>query len=56
MGKRTEKKLCKRVKNDVLAEDLKEYKKRVVSPTHLCTKCGRVSNDKKLLCEPEKLD
>ena len=54
VGKLKEKKICKRVKDEV--EDLKEYRRLVKSPTHLCTKCGRVSNDKKLLCRPEKLD
>lgn len=56
MGKHKEKKICKLVKDDVLEEDLKEFKQLVVNPTHLCIKCGRVANDKKLLCEPEKLD
>jgi uncharacterized Zn finger protein len=53
MGK--EKKLCKQVKHEVLEEDLEAYKKLVTNPTHLCLKCGRVCNDKHLLCEPEKL-
>lgn len=56
MGKHKEKKLCKQVKDEALEEDLKDFMKRVVNPTHLCTKCGRAANDKKLLCEPEKLD
>jgi hypothetical protein len=56
MGKLKEKCLCKLVKDDALEGDLKEFKKRVVNPTHICRKCGRVSNDKKHLCKPEKLD
>ncbi len=56
MGKLKEKKLCKWVKDDDLEEALKDYKRLVVSATHLCTKCGRVCNDKKLLCRAEKLD
>lgn len=56
MGKLKDKSICKLVKHDVLEEDLEEFKKLVVHPTHLCTKCGRVSNDKKILCKPEKLD
>jgi hypothetical protein len=56
MGKLKEKNLCKLVKDDVLEEARKDYKKLVAHPTHLCTKCGRVCNDKKLLCRPEKLD
>ncbi len=55
MGKLKEKCLCKLVKHDVLEEDLEAYKKLVVDPTHLCTKCGRVANDKDHLCKPEKL-
>ncbi|HWQ10870.1 MAG TPA: hypothetical protein VN436_17235 [Holophaga sp.] len=51
-----DKKLCKLVKDDVLEKALKDYVKLVADPTHLCTKCGRVCNDKKLLCKPEKLD
>ena len=56
MGNLKEKSLCKLVKDNVLEEDLKAFKKLLVKPTHLCTKCGRASNDKKRLCEPEKLD
>jgi len=47
--------LCKLVKDEVLEEALEEYKALVVNPTHVCTKCGRASNDKKALCKPEKL-
>ena len=47
--------LCKRVKEDFLKEDLKEYKKLVNSPKYICTKCGRVANEKDNLCKPEKL-
>jgi hypothetical protein len=56
MGKLKEKMICKLVKDDALEDHLKEFKALVVDPTHLCIKCGRVANDKKLLCEPEKLD
>lgn len=56
MGKLKEKSLCKLVKDGVLDEDLKDYKKLMVSPTHICVKCGRVCNDKKQLCKPERLD
>ena len=27
----------------------------VKEPTHICKDCGRVANDKKWLCKPEKL-
>ena len=56
MGKLKDKMLCKLVKDDVLEDDLKGYKKLMVNPTHLCTKCGRVCNDKDYLCKPERLD
>jgi len=56
MGKFKDKKICKLAKDDSLEEDLKAFKKLVVDPTHLCLKCGRVANEKKLLCKPEKLD
>jgi hypothetical protein len=55
MKKLKEKELCKLVKDDALAESLEAFKKLVEAPTHLCTKCGRVSNDKKRLCKAEKL-
>lgn len=56
MKKLKDKVLCKLVKDDALAEFLEAFKKLVEQPTHICTKCGRVSNDKKRLCEPEKLN
>jgi len=56
MKKLKDKELCKLVKDDALAEALEAFKKLVEQPTHICTKCGRVSNDKKRLCEPEKLN
>jgi len=48
--------LCKLVKEDALAEHLEAFKALVKEPTHLCLKCGRVSNDKKRLCKPEKME
>lgn len=56
MKKLKDKELCKLVKDDALAELLEAYKALVKDPTHLCVKCGRVSNDKKRLCKPEKLE
>ncbi len=55
MKKLKEKELCKLVKDDALKGALDAFKKLVENPTHICTKCGRVSNDKTRLCEPEKL-
>jgi hypothetical protein len=56
MGKLKGKRLCKLVKDGLLDEDMKGFEKLVVDPTHLCTKCGRACNRKKLLCEPKRLD
>jgi len=56
MKKLKDKELCKLVKEDALAEALEAFKKLVEHPTHICIKCGRVSNDKKRLCKPEKLE
>lgn len=36
-------------------KDHKKFKLLVCEPTHLCSKCGRAANDKKLLCKPQKL-
>jgi hypothetical protein len=51
-----DKELCKLVKDEALSESLEAFKELVTEPTHLCLKCGRVSNDKKRLCKPERLD
>ena len=56
MKKLKDKALCKLVKADALERALDAYKKLVVRPAHLCTKCGRVSNNRDRLCEPEKLE
>lgn len=45
--------LCEMKK--LLKADFKLYKQYVSDATHLCTKCGRAANDKKLLCKPERL-
>lgn len=47
------KQLCDLKKS--LATNLDAYKKLVRDATHLCEKCGRVANEKKLLCSPVKL-
>ena len=39
----------------LLKSDFKSYKKLVCDASHVCTHCGRVANDKKLLCKPERL-
>ena len=38
-----------------LKADISEYVQLVDQPTHVCKKCGRVANEKKLLCKPLKI-
>ena len=45
--------LCEMKK--LLKSDFVLYKQFVCNSTHVCTKCGRAANDKKLLCKPERL-
>ncbi len=47
------KELCKLKKS--LKGDIGSYMLLVSKPTHLCRKCGRAANKKKLLCSPVKL-
>ena len=49
------KELCKLVKHDALVESLEAFKKLVEHPTHICSKCGRASNDPGRLCKPVML-
>jgi hypothetical protein len=49
------KSLCKLVGNKILKKDLKTYIELVDAPGFVCTKCGRAANDKKNLCDPEKI-
>ncbi|MFZ5354514.1 MAG: hypothetical protein ACOZCL_17560 [Bacillota bacterium] len=49
------KKLCKQIKDDILKDNPENYREHVKNPTHICMKCGRASNNKKLLCKPEEL-
>ncbi len=56
MKKLKDKALCKLVKDDVLEEQLGAFARLVVHPTHLCRKCGRVSNDPNRLCKPVVLE
>lgn len=48
-----EKTLCKYVKKEFLKTNLSEYKSFIENPQWVCKKCGRVSNNEKLLCKPE---
>jgi hypothetical protein len=47
------KKLCDLKK--MRRESPGKYARLVAHPTHLCKKCGRVANGKKLVCKPKKL-
>lgn len=47
------KKLCELKK--LLKKDLAEYIVNVNQPKFVCTKCGRVANEKKLVCSPAKM-
>lgn len=49
------KKLCKQVKDDVLKNEPDKYIQHVKAAEYICLKCGRASNNKSLLCKPEKL-
>ncbi len=45
--------LCKIKK--LLKKDLKVYVKHVNDPRYVCKSCGRVANEKNLLCKPVKI-
>lgn len=45
--------LCKLKKE--LKQDLKSYTILVNQPCFVCTKCGRVANKKKNLCQAKKM-
>lgn len=47
------KSLCKLKK--ALKTNLDDYMLLVNQPTHVCAKCGRAANRKKLLCDPVKI-
>ena len=47
------KKLCELKK--LLKQDFDAFRKHVIEASHVCSRCGRVANDKKLLCRPERL-
>jgi hypothetical protein len=51
MGKKS-KTLCEWKKSNYNAKSLLKV---VAPPSHFCEKCGRVSNKKKILCEPKVL-
>ena len=53
MGK-SAKTLCE-WKREKIEEDMDELKALVRDARFICRKCGRVSNDEKALCKPEKL-
>lgn len=47
------KELCKRKKS--LKSDVRSYTLLVNQPTHVCKKCGRAANSKKLVCSPARI-
>ena len=47
------KSLCELKKS--LKQDFGTFVSLVNDPTHVCRKCGRVANSKKLVCKPVKL-
>lgn len=49
-------KLCKLAKKDYLKNHAEEYGRYVIHAHFLCTKCGRASNVKSLVCKPQKLE
>lgn len=49
------KKICKLAKKTFLKENTEIYKSLIIKPTHFCKKCGRVANQKLMLCKAEEL-
>ncbi|QDV70264.1 hypothetical protein Poly24_39840 [Rosistilla carotiformis] len=47
------KELCKLKKS--LRGEIGMYVRLIDQPTHVCLKCGRAANDKKLLCKPQSI-
>ncbi len=47
------KELCKLKKS--ISIDITSYMLLVNNPTHVCSKCGRAANSKKLLCHPTRI-
>ena len=45
--------LCEQKK--LLKTDIKAWLQLVSNPTHICRRCGRLANKKKLLCKSIKL-
>ena len=48
------KELCK-IRKSLKTDDMHAYVQLVNQPTHVCKKCGRAANRKKLLCKPLKI-
>jgi hypothetical protein len=47
--------LCGQAYKNILNSDLPEYIKIVKKADYICTKCGRVANTKKVLCESKRI-
>lgn len=54
-GGKTDKAMCKLVKDGFHVDSTKEFGKLVSKPGYFCRKCGRVAAAKKNLCKPETL-
>ena len=48
------KSLCDWSKSE-LKDNARQLAKLVCDASHYCTKCGRVANDRQVLCKPKKL-
>jgi hypothetical protein len=44
-----------RLRKKVLKNDMEGYIRFIQDPRYLCTKCGRVANDRKNICKPYEL-
>lgn len=47
--------MCKIAKKEMPSKDPETYIELVSNPKFFCTKCGRVSSKKGMLCKPTKI-
>ncbi|MBW2735647.1 MAG: hypothetical protein JRH20_24955 [Deltaproteobacteria bacterium] len=48
--------LCKHWQDDKVLKKLKNFRKIVGDPTHVCRRCARVAAAENYLCKPVSLD